>query len=164
MGGCSACARAPTFGDPMRAVRNGLAQELAGDAPQAFLLYIDQGEELYASTEREGKPDAAAKRDAATFSRVIAEAAGRADCRVILSLRSDYYGSLQEDDALFATTLRVDIPPMAGGRTAPSHRAPGCRTGAFASSPPKCRVISPALPRARRSFAASRLSSFRHVA
>jgi hypothetical protein len=100
------------FGDLMRAVKDGLKQKLADDAPKAFFLYIDQGEELYASMEREGKPDIAAKRDAEIFSRAIAEAAGRTDCRVLFSLRSDYYGSLQEDDALFAVTRRVDVPPM----------------------------------------------------
>ena len=100
------------FGDLMRAVKERLAQSLACDAPRSFLLYIDQAEELYASTEREGKPDAAAKRDAETFSRVIAEAARRADCRVLLSLGSNYCGSLQADEALFDVSRRVDVPPM----------------------------------------------------
>ncbi len=101
-----------SFADFMRAIKDGLAQKLAGDEPRTFLIYIDQGEELYASTEREGKPDAAAKRDAEAFSRAIAEAAGRPDCRVLFSLRSDYYGSLQEDEALFAVTRPIDVPPM----------------------------------------------------
>ena len=100
------------FADLIRAVKDYLGQKLAGDTPRAFLLYIDQGEEIYASTEREGKPDIAAKRDAEAFSRVIAEAAGRADCRILFSLRSDYYGSLQDDNALFAVTRGVDVPPM----------------------------------------------------
>ena len=100
------------FSDLIRAVKDYLGQKLAGDSPRAFLLYIDQGEELYASREREGKLDTAAKRDAEAFSRVIAEAAVRGDCRVLFSRRSDYYGSLQEDEALFAVTRRVDVPPM----------------------------------------------------
>ena len=100
------------FADLMRAVKEKLAQSLAGDAPRGFFLYIDQAEELYASTERKGKPDSAAKRDAEDFSRVIAEAAGRPECRVLFSLRSDYYGRLQADEALFAVSRRVDVPPM----------------------------------------------------
>ena len=100
------------FGDLMRAVKERLAQSLGCDAPQSFFLYIDQAEELYASTEREGKPDAAAKRDAETFSRLIAEAAGRADCRVMLSLGSGYLNSLDADEALSAVSQVVYVPPM----------------------------------------------------
>ena len=100
------------FSDLLRAVKAKLAQGLASDAPRSFLLYIDQAEELYASTEREGKQDSAAKRDAGTFSRMIAEAAGRTECRVLFSLRSDFYGCLQDDETLFAVSRRVDVPPM----------------------------------------------------
>ena len=100
------------FGDLMRAVKEKLAQNLACDAPRSFLLYIDQAEELYASTEREGNPDADANCHAEAFSRVIAEASRRADCHVLFSLRSDYYGRLQADEALFAVSRRVDVPPM----------------------------------------------------
>ena len=100
------------FADLMRAVKDKLAQNLASDAPRSFFLYIDQAEELYASTEREGKFDASAKRDAEIFSRVIAEAASFAHCRVLLTLRSDYYGQLQGDETLFAASRRVDVPPM----------------------------------------------------
>jgi hypothetical protein len=152
------------FGDLMRSVKDKLAQSLAGDAPRSFLLYIDQAEELYASTEREGKPDAAAKRDAKAFSRVIAEAAGRADCRVFFSLRSDYYGSLQGDDALFAVSRRVDVPPMPVDALGEAIERPAAALGV--------RFEPTAMPRVHRRrhsprsgrFAASCLPSLGHVA
>ena len=152
------------FGDLMRAVKDGLAQKLAGDAPQAFLLYIDQGEELYASTEREGKPDAAAKRDAEAFSRVIAEAAGRADCRVLFSLRSDYYGSLQEDDALFAVTRRVDVPPMPVDALRQAIERPAVALGVRFEPAEMPGYLAGATAREAGALAASRLSPRRHVA
>jgi hypothetical protein len=100
------------FSDFLRVVKQGLSERLAAEAPPRFVLYIDQGEELYASTEREGKPNAIAQLDADAFSRVIAEATARNECYVLFSLRSDYYGRLQSDTALFAVTHRIDVPPM----------------------------------------------------
>ena len=100
------------WGDFSRAVKHGLSERLAAEAPARFVLYVDQGEELYASTERDGKQDAAAKRDAEAFSRVITEAATSSEFSLLFSLRSDYYGRLQADETLFAVTHRVDVPPM----------------------------------------------------
>ena len=101
------------FADLMRIVKYRLTQKPASDASLSFLLFIDQAEELYVSTRREHKPDANAKLDAETFSRLIAEAAGRADCRVMLSLGSGYLNSLDADEALSAVSQVVYVPPMA---------------------------------------------------
>ena len=96
--------------------------------PARLLLNIDQGEELYVrdgtgseeepnakvpgGSERKGGPT-----DAETFSRLIADAVKRRDLLVIGSLRSDYYGRLQEDRTLFEASdahRRAAADPGAG--------------------------------------------------
>jgi hypothetical protein len=96
----------------LRAAKESLAERLGSEAPARFLLYIDQGEELYASALRDGKPDADAERQARTFSRLLTEGVVRTDVQVLLSLRSDYYGHLQADQALFDAARVVNVPPM----------------------------------------------------
>jgi len=88
-----------------------LLEEIGIPRPTRFLLYVDQAEEIYSRNTQE---------IATRFTELLSEAAQRADCQVMLSLRSDYYGELQADPALFATiddtgtrrTARIDIPPL----------------------------------------------------
>src|SRR5262249_17616598 len=66
-------------------------------APRRFLIYIDQGEELYARSASEQR---------ARFSSLIAEAARREEFQILSSLRADYYGRLQADLTLFNASER----------------------------------------------------------
>jgi len=71
--------------------------------PRRYLLYVDQGEELYARSD-----DKQAKR----FSELLSDAVDRSEVTVLASLRSDYYGCLQADEPLFAASERIDVPPL----------------------------------------------------
>jgi TPR repeat protein len=74
-----------------------------GEAPERILLYVDQGEELYTR---------AARKDAKRFSEVLAEGLGDPRLRIFASMRSDYFGRLQADGALFKRHEHVDVPPL----------------------------------------------------
>src|SRR5262249_36780883 len=63
------------------------------------------------------------------FSSLIAEAAGRPEFLILSSLRSDYYGRLQEDLALFKASHRLDLPPMAASDLAQAMVGPARRLG-----------------------------------
>jgi formylglycine-generating enzyme required for sulfatase activity len=71
--------------------------------PPAFLLYVDQGEELYVRAE---------ERERRRFSEVIAQ--GVADPRLclLMSMRSDFLGELQKDEPLFKVHRKIDVPPL----------------------------------------------------
>jgi formylglycine-generating enzyme required for sulfatase activity len=78
-------------------------KELDRTEPPAFLLYIDQGEELYVRAE---------ERQHRRFSEVIAQ--GVADPRLyaLMSMRSDFLGELQKDEPLYKVRLQIDVPPL----------------------------------------------------
>ena len=102
MGGSSSCATArPCCAicstPPSVAIRNWI-----GPAP-AFLLYVDQGEELYVRAE---------ERQRHRFSEVIAQ--GVADLRlyILMSMRADFLGELQKDEPLFKVHRKIDVPPL----------------------------------------------------
>jgi hypothetical protein len=94
----------------LRGVKSMLA-EAGVPAPSRYFLYVDQGEEIYSRN----KPEVAER-----FAALLADTAQRSDCHVMLSLRSDYYGDLQADQALFAQvagdggrrTISIDVPPL----------------------------------------------------
>lgn len=71
--------------------------------PERVLLYVDQGEELYALSDRN---------QAGRCSELLAD--GLADPRltVVGSQRADYYGRLQENAALWRKTRVFDVPPL----------------------------------------------------
>jgi hypothetical protein len=71
--------------------------------PPAFLLYIDQGEELYVRGE---------VRQRQRFSKVIAQ--GTADPRLytLMSMRADFLGELQKDEPLYKVHKQINVPPM----------------------------------------------------
>jgi hypothetical protein len=89
--------------DMLRATRDKLAEALGTQPPKRFIVYLDQGEELYT---RAG-PD-----EARRFSALIAEAAGHEAFSVLLSLRSDYYAAYQTDRDIFDASEHVDVLPL----------------------------------------------------
>ncbi len=78
-------------------------KELDQPKPPAFLLYVDQGEELYARAGEDNRR---------RFSELIAHALTDRRLRVMMSMRSDFLGSLQSDKPLFTTRLQIDVPPL----------------------------------------------------
>jgi formylglycine-generating enzyme required for sulfatase activity/cellulose biosynthesis protein BcsQ len=78
-------------------------KEKTRTTPPAFLIYIDQGEELYWRAERHQRH---------RFSELIAEGLSDPRLRVMISLRSDFLGYLQADTPLFKTRQQIDVPPL----------------------------------------------------
>jgi hypothetical protein len=78
-------------------------KELDRTEPPAFLLCVDQGEELYVRTE---------DRQRRRFSETIAQ--GVADPRLytLMSMRSDFLGELQKDEPLYKVHLQINVPPL----------------------------------------------------
>jgi len=119
--------------DVLHAARDRLAQALGAEPPRRFVLYIDQGEELYAETNAES---------AGRFSRLLAEAAEHEAFSVLLSLRSDYYTPYQNDRDLFDASERVDILPLADDVLTEIVRKPAETLGArFESTDMVRRVV-----------------------
>ena len=77
--------------------------EVDQPSPPAFFLHVDQGEELYARSTLSQR---------ARFSEVIA--AGVADPRltVLMSLRADFFGELQNDAPLFSVHHQINLAPL----------------------------------------------------
>jgi formylglycine-generating enzyme required for sulfatase activity len=71
--------------------------------PPAFLLYIDQGEELYVRAE---------ERQRRRFSEVIAQGVADSRLHTLMSMRSDFLGELQKDEPLFKVHRKIDVPPL----------------------------------------------------
>ena len=78
-------------------------KELDQPKPPNFFLYIDQGEELYVRAE---------ERQRRRFSELIAQALPDPRLRTMMSLRSDFLGSLQSDQPLFTARQQIDVPPL----------------------------------------------------
>src|SRR5262249_51786979 len=78
-------------------------KELDRTKPPAFLLYVDQGEELYVRAEVHQRH---------RFSEVIAR--GIADPRLymLMSMRADFLGELQKDEPLYKVHRKIDVPPL----------------------------------------------------
>jgi tetratricopeptide (TPR) repeat protein len=111
--------------DPQRAIRqNGWIEALLGGSvplsdlldaterryaelgqakPSAFFLYVDQGEEIYA------RADAQQQR---RFSELLAHGVDDPRLRVMISLRSDFFGALQNDERLYAQHHQINVPPL----------------------------------------------------
>src|SRR6266481_854286 len=79
-------------------------KELDRPKPPAFLLYVDQGEELYVRAEA---------RQRQRFSEVIAQ--GVADPRLytLMSMRTDFLGELQKDEPLFKVHRKIQCAAAA---------------------------------------------------
>lgn len=108
------------------AARGQIAAHAAAQPPARTLLYIDQGEELYARSDSV---------QAARFSELIAEAAAQRDIVLLSSIRSDYYGRLQDNEVLFAVTDRVDVPPLNREQIERVIREPTVRLGVRFENP-----------------------------
>jgi formylglycine-generating enzyme required for sulfatase activity len=78
-------------------------KELDQTKPSAFLLYVDQGEELYVRAE-EGQRR--------RFSEVIAQAVADPRMYVLMTMRADFLGELQKDEPLFKVYRKIDVPPL----------------------------------------------------
>ena len=78
-------------------------EELGQPRPPAFFLYVDQGEELYVRSEEAQR---------AGFSRLLSQAAADPRLYMLMSLRSDFFGALQNDQALFAVHRQINVPPL----------------------------------------------------
>jgi len=78
-------------------------EELGQPRPPAFFLYVDQGEELYARSEESQR---------LAFSKLIADAIKDPRLFVLMSMRSDFFGSLQNDTELFAIHRQINVPPL----------------------------------------------------
>jgi len=78
-------------------------KEMDRSKPPAFLLYIDQGEELYVRAE---------ERQRQRFSEVIAQGVGDSRLYILMSMRSDFLGELQKDEPLFKVHRKIDVPPL----------------------------------------------------
>src|SRR5262249_17377213 len=68
-----------------------------------ILLYVDQGEELYVRAE-EGQRRC--------FSELRAQAPPDPRLHIMMSMRSDFLGHLQNDEALFTARQQIDVPPL----------------------------------------------------
>ena len=78
-------------------------KELDRTKPPAFLLYVDQGEELYVRAE---------ERQRRRFSEVIAQGVADPRLYVLMSMRADFLGELQKDEPLFKVHRKIDVPPL----------------------------------------------------
>jgi hypothetical protein len=78
-------------------------EELDRAKPPAFLLYIDQGEELYVRAE---------ERQHRRFSEVIAQGVANPRLYTLMSMRSDFLGELQKDEPLYRVHLQINVPPL----------------------------------------------------
>jgi hypothetical protein len=77
--------------------------ELDLPKPHRFLLYVDQGEELYVRAE---------ERQRRRFSELLVQALPDPRLRVMISMRSDFLGHLQSDKPLFRARQQIDVPPL----------------------------------------------------
>ena len=78
-------------------------KELDRTKPPAFLLYVDQGEELYVRAE---------ERQRRRFSEVIAQGVADPRLYMLMSMRSDFLGELQKDEPLYKVHRQIDVPPL----------------------------------------------------
>jgi TIR domain len=78
-------------------------KELDRTKPPAFLLYVDQGEELYVRAEEHQRR---------RFSEVIAQGVADPRLYMLMSMRTDFLGELQKDEPLFKVHRKIDVPPL----------------------------------------------------
>jgi formylglycine-generating enzyme required for sulfatase activity len=77
--------------------------ELDRTKPPAFLLYLDQGEELYVRAE---------ERQRHRFSEVIGLGAADPRLYMLMSMRADFLGDLQKDEPLYKVHRQINVPPL----------------------------------------------------
>src|SRR5262249_59930332 len=77
--------------------------ELDRTKPPAFLLYVDQGEELYVRAEAHQRH---------RFSEVIAQGVADPRLSMLMSMRADFFGELQKDEPLYKVHRQINVPPL----------------------------------------------------
>jgi energy-coupling factor transporter ATP-binding protein EcfA2 len=78
-------------------------KELDRTKPPAFLLYVDQGEELYVRAEEHQRR---------RFSEVSAQGVADPRLYMLMSMRTDFLGELQKDEPFFKVHRKIDVPPL----------------------------------------------------
>jgi len=77
--------------------------ELRHPEPAAFLIYIDQGEELYVRADQ---------RHRRRFSELLAQGLCEPRLHALMSMRSDFYGELQRDEQLYQAHRLISVTPL----------------------------------------------------
>jgi hypothetical protein len=90
--------------DMLRLTRDKIAEKQGGYPPKRFVLYVDQGEELYTRAKE--------RDEARLFSRLLADAAEDQTFSILISLRSDFYPNFQNDGAIFGLSEKFDVLPL----------------------------------------------------
>jgi formylglycine-generating enzyme required for sulfatase activity len=93
--------------DLLDATQARYRDELHQPEPPAFLIYIDQGEELYVRAE---------EHERRRFSEILAHDLCDPRLRTMMSLRADFFGDLQKDESLYAAHHLVNVPPLREGQ------------------------------------------------
>src|SRR5436309_8628473 len=75
--------------DLLDATQARYRDELSQPEPPEFLLYIDQGEELFVR---------AGERERQRFSEILAQGLPDPRLRAMMSMRADFFGDLQKDE------------------------------------------------------------------
>jgi formylglycine-generating enzyme required for sulfatase activity len=94
---------AVTLRDLLNATEARYQDELHQPKPPAFMLYIDQGEELYVNAD---------ERQRRRFSEILAHGLGDPRLRAMMSMRADFFGKLQKDEILYAVHRHINVPPL----------------------------------------------------
>jgi hypothetical protein len=89
--------------DLLDATQARYRDELQQPEPPSFLIYIDQGEELYVRAE---------ERERRRFSEIIADGLSDNRLRAMMSMRSDFFGELQKDESLYDAHYLINVLPM----------------------------------------------------
>ena len=92
-----------TLRDLLDATEARYHDELHQPKPPAFLLYIDQGEELYIRAE---------ERQRHRFSEIVASGLGDPRLRAVMSMRADFFGDLMKDEAIYTVHRLIKVPPL----------------------------------------------------
>jgi hypothetical protein len=92
-----------TLSDLLDATEARYRDELHQTKPPAFLLYIDQGEELYVRAEA---------RQSHRFSDVLSQGIGDPRLYALMSLRADFFRELQKDESLYNVHRQINVPPL----------------------------------------------------
>jgi formylglycine-generating enzyme required for sulfatase activity len=71
--------------------------------PASFLVYVDQGEELYVRSEANQRR---------RFSELLKQVISDQRIHAMMSMRSDFLGELQKDEPLFSAHRQINVPPM----------------------------------------------------
>jgi hypothetical protein len=89
--------------DLLDATQARYRDELNQPEPPAFLLYIDQGEELFVRSDEHERH---------RFSEILAHGLPDPRLRAMMSMRADFFGELQKDEALYAAHRLINVPPL----------------------------------------------------